>query len=44
MNDEIEMMRIRKIDEINMVITVKLNSEHLTIIGDTKRGKDIKVI
>lgn len=44
MNDEIEMMRIRKIDDINMVITVRLNSQHLAIIGDTKRGKDIKVI
>lgn len=41
---DIEMMRIRNIDGVNMVVTIKLNDTTLTILSDLRKGKDIKII
>lgn len=37
-------MRLRNIDGTNMVITVKLDQNQLTILGDLKAEKTVKVI
>ncbi len=37
-------MRIRNFDGVSMVVTIKLDREQLTIIGDVKTTKDIKLI
>ena len=41
---DVEMMRIRNIDGITMVITVKLEEGHLTIMSDMKASKTVKII
>lgn len=38
------MMRIRNIDGFTMVITVKMDQEKLTIMGDLKSSKTVKLI
>lgn len=38
------MVRIRNIDGLNFVVTVKLDQVKLTIIGDLNKGKQIKLI
>lgn len=37
-------MRLRKIDGVNMIVTVKLTESQMTIIGDLKTLKTIKII
>lgn len=44
LGSDIDMMRIRNIDGINMIVTLKLTEEKLSIVGDLKKGKDIKII
>lgn len=41
---DVEMMRIRNIDGMSMVVTVKLGEVNLTIVGDLKSTKSIKII
>ena len=41
---DIEMMRIRNIDGYTMVVTVKMDKEQLTIMGDLKSSKTVKLI
>lgn len=38
------MCRLRLIDGVSFLITVRLNQQKLQIIGDTKDKKEIKVI
>ena len=40
----IEFMRIRNVDGTNMIVTIKLDEEKLTILGDMKKGKEVKII
>jgi hypothetical protein len=41
---DIEMMRIRNLGGVTMVITVKLDSQQMTVLGDVKGSKAIKII
>ena len=41
---DIEMMRIRNFNGTNIIVTIRLGQDKLTILGDMKRGKDVKVI
>lgn len=41
---DIEMMRIRNFNGANIIVTIRLSQDKLTILGDMKRGKDVKVI
>lgn len=41
---DIEIMRLRNVDGTNMVITVKLDERWLTILGDLKTDKNVKII
>lgn len=41
---EIEMMRIRNLDGVTMVITVRLDAKQMTILGDVKTCKAVKII
>lgn len=41
---DIELMRLRNVDGTNMVVTVKLDSKQLTILGDLKSDKSVKII
>jgi hypothetical protein len=41
---DIEMMRIRNFDGTNIIVTIRLGQEKLTILGDMKQGKDVKII
>lgn len=38
------MMRIRSFNGINVIVTIRLGPDVLTILGDLKRGKDVKII
>lgn len=38
------MVRIKNIDGVNLIITVKLGKKYLKIFGDRKFGKSIKII
>lgn len=40
----IELCRMRTIDGVSFLITIRLNQERLQIIGDTKDKREIKVI
>jgi hypothetical protein len=45
LSSDVEMMRIRTIDGVNMVVTIRLGTANLTILADLKRGaKDLKII
>lgn len=45
LSSDVEMMRIRTIDGVNMVVTIRFGSANLTILADLKRGaKDLKII
>ena len=44
LNQDIEMMRIRNIDGVTMVVTVKLDQKQLTIMADLKSSKTVKLI
>ena len=41
---DVEMMRIRSFNGINVIVTIRLGPDVLTILGDLKRGKDVKII
>ena len=41
---DVEMMRIRNIDGFMMVITAKIDQKQLTILGDLKSEKTVKII
>jgi hypothetical protein len=41
---DVEMMRIRNFNGTNIIVTVRLGQDKLTILGDLKRGKDVKII
>lgn len=41
---DVEMMRIRNIDGFMMVITAKIDQKQLTIMGDLKAAKTVKII
>ncbi len=41
---DVEMMRIRNFNGVNVIVTIRLGPEMLTILGDLKKGKDVKVI
>lgn len=41
---DIEMMRIRNFEGVNIVITIRFDDERLAIIGDARHGKDVKII
>ena len=41
---DVEMMRIRNIDGFMMVITAKIDQKQLTILGDLKSTKTVKII
>ena len=32
-------MRIRNVDGVNMIVTIKLDEDKLTVLGDMKKGK-----
>jgi len=38
------MMRIRNLGGVTMVITVRINSQQLTVLGDIKGSKGVKII
>lgn len=37
-------MRLRNVDGVNIIVTVKLTDRQMTIIGDLKTVKSIKII
>lgn len=41
---DVEMMRIRSFNGVNVIVTIRLGPDVLTILGDLKRGKDVKII
>lgn len=41
---DVEMMRIRNFNGTNIIVTIRLGQDKLTILGDLKRGKDVKII
>ena len=41
---QIEMMRIRNLGGVTIVITVRLDSKQLTVLGDIKGSKAVKII
>lgn len=41
---DVEMMRIRSFNGVNVIVTIRLGQDVLTILGDLKRGKDVKII
>lgn len=41
---DIELMRLRNVNGTNMVVTVKLEEKQLTILGDLKADKNVKII
>lgn len=41
---DVEMMRIRNFNGTNIIVTVRLGQDKLTVLGDLKRGKDVKII
>ncbi len=41
---DVEMMRIRNFNGTNIIVTVRLGVDKLTIMGDLKRGKEVKII
>jgi hypothetical protein len=38
------MMRIRNFEGVNVIVTIRLGEDKLTIVGDLKKGKDLKII
>jgi hypothetical protein len=43
-NGCVELCRLKTIDGINFLVTIRLNEQKLHIFGDTKDKRDIKVI
>jgi hypothetical protein len=44
MNNDFELVRIKKIDGKTLIVSLKLDEEKLKILGDDKRGGDQKII
>ena len=42
--NDVELMRLIKIDGVSMLVTIKLNSSHLVIVGDLQHDKQVKMI
>lgn len=44
LNGDIEMVRIRNLGGVTMVITVKIDPQQMTVLGDVKGSKAVKII
>ena len=44
MSSDIEMVRIRTIDNEHFIVTVKLDAQNMTIIGDQRKNIPKKII
>lgn len=42
--NDVELMRLLKIDGVSMLVTIKLNSTQLIIVGDLQNEKQVKMI
>jgi len=43
-DNQVELVRLLKIDGISMLVTIKLDQSQLTIVGDLQNDKKIKII
>ena len=43
-NDEVEMVRLLKLDGVSMLVTIRLNQTQLVITGDLQTEKQVKLI